>query len=143
MFVCKLRTPSCFQYEHFHVYLAYRGNVVTRQTFDRAPRITKPPTARISRGDNTVWCCQVETIFENQPDWALQWLLLLSVRAACLMHYTVGSAKLGGGGIVNPYVRIYDILLHLHPSSDNPSGDIKYTLYICTNTIAVMTLDCS
>ena len=34
MFVCKLRTPSCSHYEHFHVYLTYRrqtGNVVTRQ----------------------------------------------------------------------------------------------------------------
>ena len=53
MFVCKLRTPSCSHYEHFHVYLAYRsqtGNVVTRQTFDRASRITKSPTAHISRG---------------------------------------------------------------------------------------------
>ena len=31
MFVCKLRTPSCSHYEHFHVYLAHRrqtGNVV-------------------------------------------------------------------------------------------------------------------
>ena len=40
---------------YFHVYLAYRretGNVVTRQTFDRAPRITKPPTAHISRCEN-------------------------------------------------------------------------------------------
>ena len=23
MFVCKLRTPFCSHYEHFHVYLAY------------------------------------------------------------------------------------------------------------------------
>ena len=46
MFVCKLRTPSCSHYEHFHVYLACRrqtGTVVTRQTFDRAPRLTKWP----------------------------------------------------------------------------------------------------
>ena len=46
MFVCKLGTPSCSNYEHFHVYLAYRrhtGTVVTRQTYDRAPRQTKPP----------------------------------------------------------------------------------------------------
>ena len=53
MFLCKLRTPSCANYENFHVYLAYRrqtGNVVTRQTYDRAPRLTRPPTARISRG---------------------------------------------------------------------------------------------
>ena len=53
MLVCKLRTPSCSPYEHFHVYLAYKrqtGNVVTRQTFDRVPRLTKPPTAHISRG---------------------------------------------------------------------------------------------
>ena len=55
MFVCKLRTPSCSHYEHFHVYLAYRrqtGNVVTRQTFDRAPRLTRPPTAHISKGES-------------------------------------------------------------------------------------------
>ena len=54
MFVCKLRTPSCANYEHFHVYLAYRrqpGTVVTRQTYDRAPRLTRPPTAHISRGE--------------------------------------------------------------------------------------------
>ena len=53
MFVCKLRTPSCANYEHFHVYLAYRrqtGTVVTRQTYDRAPRLTRPPTAHFSRG---------------------------------------------------------------------------------------------
>ena len=56
MFVCKLSTPSCSEYEHFHVYLDYRkqtGNVVTRQTFDRAPRQTRPPIAHISRGDIT------------------------------------------------------------------------------------------
>ena len=68
MFVCKLRTPSCSRYEYFHVYLAYRrqtGNVVTRQTFDRAPRLTRPLTAHISRGDlakvvewGWVWVCQ-------------------------------------------------------------------------------------
>ena len=54
MFVVKLRTPSRANYEHFHVYLAYRrqtGTVVTRQTYDRAPRLTRPPTAHISRGD--------------------------------------------------------------------------------------------
>ena len=54
MFVCKLGTPSCSIYEHFHVYLAHRrqtGTVVTRQTYDRAPRLTKPPTAHISRDD--------------------------------------------------------------------------------------------
>ena len=54
MFVVKLRTPSRANYEHFHVYLAYRrqtGTVVTRQTYDRAPRITRSPTAHISRGD--------------------------------------------------------------------------------------------
>ena len=57
MFVCKLRILFGFYYEHVHVYLAYRrqtGNVVTRQTFARAPRlsdITRPPTAHISRGD--------------------------------------------------------------------------------------------
>ena len=54
MFVGKLGTPSCSNYEHFHVYLAYRrqtGTVVTRQTYDRAPRLTKPPTAHISRGE--------------------------------------------------------------------------------------------
>ena len=53
MFVVKLRTPSRANYEHFHVYLAYRrqtGNVVTHQTYDRAPRLTRPPTAHISRG---------------------------------------------------------------------------------------------
>ena len=53
MFVCKLRTPSCFNYEPFHVYLAYRrqtGNVVTRHAFDRAPCLTISPTAHISRG---------------------------------------------------------------------------------------------
>ena len=55
MFVVKLGTPSRANYEHFHVYLAYRrqtGTVVTRQTYDRAPRITRPPTAHISRGGN-------------------------------------------------------------------------------------------
>ena len=54
MFVVRLRTPSRANYEHFHVYLAYRrqtGTVVTRQTYDRAPRLTRPPTAHISRGD--------------------------------------------------------------------------------------------
>ena len=63
-FVCKLGTPSCYNYEHFHVYLAYRrqtGTVVTRQTYDRAPRLTKPPTAYISRGvhvvDEYVYLC--------------------------------------------------------------------------------------
>ena len=53
MFVVKLRTPSRANYEHFHVYLAYRrqtGTVVTRQTYDLAPRLTRPPTAHISRG---------------------------------------------------------------------------------------------
>ena len=54
MFVCKLRTPSCANCEHFHVYLTYR-NVVTRQTFDRAPRLTRPPTAHISKGDVYVY----------------------------------------------------------------------------------------
>ena len=57
MFVCKLRTPSCSNYEHFHVYLANRRqteNVVTRQAFDRAPRLSRPPTAHISRGANEV-----------------------------------------------------------------------------------------
>ena len=56
MFVVKLGTPSRANYEHFHVYLAYRrqtGTVVTRQTYDRAPRVTKPPTAHISRGGDT------------------------------------------------------------------------------------------
>ena len=55
MFVCKFGIPSCSNYEHFHVYLAYRrqtGTMVTRQTYDRAPRLTKPPTAHISRGDS-------------------------------------------------------------------------------------------
>ena len=54
MFVAKLRTPSRANYEHFHVYLAYRrqtGTVVTRQAYDRAPRLTRPPTEHISRGD--------------------------------------------------------------------------------------------
>ena len=54
MFVCKLRTPSWANYEHVHVYLANRrptGTVVTHQTFDRASRLTRPPTAHISRGD--------------------------------------------------------------------------------------------
>ena len=54
MFVVKLRTPSRANYEHFHVYLAHRrqtGTVVTRQTYDRAPRLTRPPTAHISRGE--------------------------------------------------------------------------------------------
>ena len=53
MFVCKLRTPSCSHYEHFNVYPAYKrqtGNVVTRQTHERAPRLTRPPSAHISRG---------------------------------------------------------------------------------------------
>ena len=55
MFAVKLRTPSRANYEHFHVYLACRrqtGTVVTRQTYDRAPRLTRPPTAHISRGVN-------------------------------------------------------------------------------------------
>ena len=54
MFVVKLGTPSRANYEYFHVYLAYRrqtGTVMTRQTYDRAPRLTRPPTAHISRGD--------------------------------------------------------------------------------------------
>ena len=58
MFVVKLRTPSRANYEHFHVYLAYRrqtGTVVTRQTYDRAPRLTRPPTAYISRGGDGIW----------------------------------------------------------------------------------------
>ena len=49
MFVVKLRTQSRANYEH----LAYRretGTVVTRQTYDWAPRLTRPPTAHISRG---------------------------------------------------------------------------------------------
>ena len=53
MFVVKLGTPSRANYEHFHVYLAYRrqtGTVVTRQTYERAPRLTRPPTVHISRG---------------------------------------------------------------------------------------------
>ena len=29
MFVCKLGTPSCSHYEHFHVYLAYRKQTGT------------------------------------------------------------------------------------------------------------------
>ena len=55
MFVVKLGTPSRANYEHFHVYLAYRrqtGTVVTRQAYDRAPRLTRPPTAHISRGEH-------------------------------------------------------------------------------------------
>ena len=54
MFVVKLGTPSRANYEHFHVYLAYirqTGTVVSRQTYDRAPRLTRPPTAHISRGE--------------------------------------------------------------------------------------------
>ena len=54
MFVCKLRTPSCANYEYFRVYLAYRRQtrtVVTRQTYDGAPRLTRPPTAHISRSE--------------------------------------------------------------------------------------------
>ena len=54
MFVCKLRTSSCANYAHLDVCLAHRrqtGTVVTRQTYDRAPRLTKPPTAHISRDD--------------------------------------------------------------------------------------------
>ena len=61
MFVVKLRTPSRANYEHFHVYLAYRrqtGTVVTRQTYDRAPRLTRPPTAHISRGEVEHRHCQ-------------------------------------------------------------------------------------
>ena len=57
MFVVKLRTPFRANYEHFHVYLAYRrqtGSVVTRQTCDRAPRLTRPPTAHISRGEYVI-----------------------------------------------------------------------------------------
>ena len=57
MFV-KLRTPSRANYEHFHLYLAYRrptGTGMTRQTYDRAPRLTKPPTAHISRGEYAVY----------------------------------------------------------------------------------------
>ena len=49
MFVCKLRTPSCTNYENCHVYLAHKrqtGTVVSRQTYDWAPRLT----AHISRG---------------------------------------------------------------------------------------------
>ena len=60
MFVVKLRTPSRANYEHFHVYLAYRrqtGTVVTRQTYDRAPRLTRPPTAHISRGAHCIIAC--------------------------------------------------------------------------------------
>ena len=56
MFVVKLRTPSRANYEHFHVYLAYgrqTGTVVTHQTYDRAPRLTRPPTAHISRGGHS------------------------------------------------------------------------------------------
>ena len=68
MFVVKLRTPSRANYEHFHVYLAYRrqtGSVVTRQTYDRAPRLTRPPTAHISRGDGSAWenaCCTADHV---------------------------------------------------------------------------------
>ena len=57
MFVVKLRTPFRANYEHFYIYLAYRrqtGTVVTRQTYDRAPRLTRPPTAHISRGGHTL-----------------------------------------------------------------------------------------
>ena len=46
MFVCKLKTPSCANYEHLHVYLAYRrqtGTVVTRQTYDRVPHLSNHP----------------------------------------------------------------------------------------------------
>ena len=62
MFVVKLRTPSRANYEHFHVYLAYRrptGTVVTRRTYDRAPRLTRPPTAHISRGDMIFLRCSM------------------------------------------------------------------------------------
>ena len=73
--VCKLRTPSYANYEHFHVYLAYRrqaGTVVTRQTYDRAPRLTRPPTAHISRGEytemryiaNTLHVCECFMLFQ-------------------------------------------------------------------------------
>ena len=60
MFVIKLRTPSRANYENFHVYLAYRrqtGTVMTRQTYDRAPRLTRPPTAHISRGGCQALAC--------------------------------------------------------------------------------------
>ena len=57
MFVCKLRTPTRANYEHVHVYPAYMrqtGTVVTRQTYDRAPRLTRPPTAHISMGERDI-----------------------------------------------------------------------------------------
>ena len=65
--VCKLRTPSCSHCEHFHVYLAYRrqtGTVVTRQTYDPAPRLTRPPTAHISRGGVSTACIYIYTGIE-------------------------------------------------------------------------------
>ena len=69
MFVCKLRTPSCANYEHCYVYLAYgrqTGTVLTRQTYDRAPSLTKTPTAHISKGE-----------YIRAPD--IQYMMLLSM----------------------------------------------------------------
>ena len=72
MFVVKFRTPSRANYEHFHVYLAYRrqtGTVVTRQTYDRAPRLTRPPTAHISRGVYATACfLYVCNSYDDQMD---------------------------------------------------------------------------
>ena len=69
MFVCKLRTPSCVNYEHFHVYLAYRrqtGTVVTRQAYERASRLTRSPTAHISRGAKSLQLDMATIFFTNK-----------------------------------------------------------------------------
>ena len=74
MFICKLRTP-------YKVYLAYRRqteNVVTCQTFDRAPRLTTPPTAHISRGDIVVW-----------PNKVIHFYLFIAFLVLCLNNVNV------------------------------------------------------
>ena len=73
MFVRKLRTPSCANYEHVHVYLAKRRQtrtVMTRQTYDRAPRLTRPPTAHISRGDDGIFR-DITVSWQNTIAWRI------------------------------------------------------------------------
>ena len=87
----------CANHEHFHVYLTYKrqtGNVVTRQTFDRAPHLTRPPTAHISRGGYVI----------------LLWIevarLLTAVRFDHITHDLLWIKKIIGNSSIQPHSQL-------------------------------------
>ena len=106
MFVCKFRTPSCSHYEHFHVYLAYKrqtGNVVTRQTFDRAPRLTRPPTAHMSRGGlvRRALCRMFYRVLVQKAMVAVQKVMVAVRRLVLLCHHGDISVVVSMGRMID------------------------------------------